>query len=145
MRIEGQPPAQRAAPAKSGGVGRAGGFSALVGGPKAAAASMSAPAQLVGGVFAVENDSDAAGGRSRGLAAGHDLLDELESLRRALLLGGVSDGRLTQIAGKLDRMPASADRKLDEIIDEIRLRVAVEIAKLSPAHIAACGSLARTL
>jgi len=145
MRIEGQPPIQRAAAGKPGGARRADDFSALVGGPKTAEASMRAPVGLVGGVFAFDDDSDAANRRSRGLAAGHDMLDELEGLRRAILLGGVGAGRLATVAEKLDRMPSSPDPKLAEIVDEIRLRVAVEIAKLSPAHIAACGPLSRTV
>lgn len=111
----------------------------------AGAVSISAPVGLVGGVFMLDGDGDAGTGRSRGLAAGHDLLDELEGLRRALLLGGVAGGRLSQITGKLDRLPADTDPALKAIVDEIRLRVAVEVAKLSPAHIAACRSLARTV
>lgn len=143
MRIEGQPPAQRASP-RTGGAKRAG-FSELVGTTRAAAAAMTAPIGLVGGVFAFDDDSDAASGRSRGLAAGHDLLDELEDLRRSLLLGSVGGGRLTQIADKLGRLPRAADPALSAIVDEIRLRVAVEIAKVSSAHIAACRVLARTV
>lgn len=143
MRIEGHIPVQRAAAGKAGGAKRTDGFASLVGPSKAGSAAASAPAQLVGGVFAVEDDSDAATGRSRGLSAGHDLLDELEGLRRALLLGSVNGSRLKQIADKLDRMPIDADDRLGAIGAEIRLRVAVEIAKLSPAHLAACRSLAR--
>lgn len=145
MRIEAQPPVQRAQPAKSGAARRAEGFASLVGSERSAAASTSAPVGLVGGVFAVDEDSDAASGRSRGLVASHDLLDELEGVRRGLLAGVLGIGRLSSLAEKLDRMPQGGDPALAAIIDEIRLRVAVELAKLGPAHIAACRSLARTV
>ncbi len=121
---------------------RSGAFAALVGGSSAGPAQTSAPVGLIGGVIALDPDTDAAGRRSRGLAAGHDLLDEMEGLRRELLAGAVSAARMGAIAAKLDAMAPDADPALAAIIDEIRLRVAVEIAKLSPAHIAACRSLA---
>jgi hypothetical protein len=142
MRIENQPSVARTTAARPSGVRRSGAFAALVGGSSAGPAQTSAPVGLIGGVIALDPDTDAAGRRSRGLAAGHDLLDEMEGLRRELLAGAVSAARMGAIAAKLDAMAPDADPALAAIIDEIRLRVAVEIAKLSPAHIAACRSLA---
>jgi Class II flagellar assembly regulator len=140
MRIEGQPIVSRANPARSGGA-RSSGFAALVG-AAATAPPTSAPIALAG-AFPIEPDADAGGRRSRGLDAGRTLLDDLESLRRALLVGNVCSARLGEMAARLDALPSGEEPVLAEIIDEIRLRVAVEIAKLSPAHLAACRFPAR--
>ena len=142
MRVENQPGINRASASRPAGARRADGFAAMVGGTGARSVQTSAPVGLVGGIIVVDDDADAAGSPSRGLAAGRDLLDELEDLRRALLVGSVSGARLDTVARKLDMLATPGDPGLAAIIDDIRLRVAVELAKLSPAHIAACRSLA---
>ncbi|WP_439530769.1 flagellar assembly protein FliX [Pannonibacter sp.] len=61
---------------------------------------------------------------------GHSLLDALDALKADLLAGLVPDGRLEDMASTLkDRVP-SGDDQLDSVIDEIELRVRVELAKL---------------
>lgn len=61
---------------------------------------------------------------------GHSLLDALDALKADLLAGLVQDGRLESMASTLrDRAP-SGDDQLDSVIDEIELRVRVELAKL---------------
>jgi hypothetical protein len=60
------------------------------------------------------------------------MLDHLEEIRMGLLLGTVPMSKLEQLAtlvrGKRDQID---DPKLLEILDEIELRAAVELAKLS--------------
>ena len=73
----------------------------------------------------------------RGAAAryGADLLDRLAELRLNLLNGSVPAARLHALAHALrsDRRP-SGDPRIEVVLDEIELRVEVEIAKLANAY-----------
>jgi hypothetical protein len=61
---------------------------------------------------------------------GVDILDKLEEIRRDLLAGGIPRERLENLAQTLRARRAHvSDPRLIEIIDEIELRAAVEIAK----------------
>jgi len=61
------------------------------------------------------------------------LLDRLDTLKLALLTGSLSLTTLKELKALLkNRRDAFEDPTLKEIIDEIDLRVAVELAKLSP-------------
>lgn len=63
---------------------------------------------------------------------GEDILDRLEEIRRDILAGGVSRQRLENLAQSLRQRRAHVtDPRLIEILDEIELRAAVEIAKLT--------------
>ena len=79
----------------------------------------------------VSDDGDQAARRQ--LAhRGEDLLDKLDDIRRDILAGGVSRQRLENLAQALrQRRIQVSDPRLIEIIDEIELRAAVEIAKLT--------------
>jgi class II flagellar assembly regulator FliX len=80
---------------------------------------------------------EADGNERRGAAAryGADLLDRLTELRLDLLNGGVPAARLQALAHALrsGRRP-SGDPRIDLVIDEIELRVEVEVAKLANAY-----------
>ena len=80
-------------------------------------------------INAVEGDEQS---RRRKLTEdGEDLLDELSKIRDALLIGNLSVERLRSIQSKVERMEANCeDPKLNEIIEEIKTRAAVELAKL---------------
>ena len=63
---------------------------------------------------------------------GNDLLDQLDKIRMAILGGAISKDRLQDIARRLrERKITSDDPKLNDLIDEVELRVEVEIAKLT--------------
>jgi len=63
---------------------------------------------------------------------GEELLDKLEEIRREILMGGMPRERLENLAQAMrSRRAQTTDPKLIEIIDEIELRAAVEIAKYS--------------
>lgn len=63
---------------------------------------------------------------------GKTLLDKLEEIRDGLLLGEISKDRLIEISRLVKQKNAeTTDEKLKEIIDEIELRVEVELAKLT--------------
>jgi Class II flagellar assembly regulator len=82
-------------------------------------------------LWALQGVPDATDGRSKGLDRGEDLLGDLETLQRDLALGMASVAKLQQIATKVRNRPdlATLDAKLAMILDEIELRVAVELAK----------------
>ncbi len=82
-------------------------------------------AQAVGGD--VEEDV-----RKRMLRRGEDILDRLDELRHALLVGVVPKDRLIQLAQMVRaRRDKVADPRLAAVLDEIELRAEVELAKLS--------------
>ena len=60
------------------------------------------------------------------------MLDELEQIRLGLLLGQIPRARLEQLAQMVRaRREQLDDLKLIAILDDIELRAAVELAKLS--------------
>lgn len=72
--------------------------------------------------------------RRQFIARGETLLDRLDELRHGLLLGTISKERLTELANLVrDRTGACADPRLAAVLDEIELRVEVELAKLGMA------------
>lgn len=71
--------------------------------------------------------------RRRLVRRGEELLDGLEDLRHGLLMGEIPAGRMVALAQQVrTRRENCADPRLAAILDEIELRVEVELAKLSP-------------
>ncbi len=69
--------------------------------------------------------------RKRAAKRGHALLDELESLKIAVLSGRVSPSQLQRLmVGLKEERHAGADPRLDEVISLIELRASVELAKM---------------
>lgn len=69
--------------------------------------------------------------RRRAARRGHDILDGLDRLKAAILGGRVSAGELRAVAARLaERAGSSGDPRLDDLMAEIELRAAVEVAKL---------------
>ena len=63
---------------------------------------------------------------------GNALLEKLEEIRDALLFGSISKEKLIEISRFVkERNFNSNDESLQEIIQEIELRVEVELAKLT--------------
>jgi hypothetical protein len=85
-------------------------------------------------VLALQEAPDATRGRARQRAKerGNLMLDQLEEIRLGLLLGTIPMAKLEHLA-QLVRAKREQidDPKLLEILDEIELRAAVELAKLS--------------
>lgn len=76
-------------------------------------------------------DSDEKSKRRQMIDEGEDLLDELLKIRDALLFGKLSAEHLRGIEAKLAKIEANCDDPaLNEIIEEIKIRAAVELAKL---------------
>lgn len=69
--------------------------------------------------------------RKKLLKRGKNLIEKLEEIRDGLLLGSISRESLINISRMVkERRYESADSRLKEIMDEIELRVEVELAKL---------------
>ena len=114
--------------------GAGGGFASALdlGTPENAAPLAGAgPLSSIGSLLAIQESPDATQGRSRGRQRAEDLLAGLEDLRRGLILGSIPVNQLRILADRLgQRMGNTGDPRLDGIIAEIELRVAVELAKL---------------
>lgn len=68
--------------------------------------------------------------RSRAAKHGHSLLDLLEKVRADLLAGHVSEEQLDVLSQRVANRQESGDERIDSVLDEIELRVKVELAKL---------------
>ncbi len=140
MRIEWDPPLQRTkARREERSEAPANGHfaSALAGGTPVAAPATAANLSGVGSLLSVQEMPDALAGRRKAIQRGNALLDRLEDLRLGLLSGIISREQLDELA-RLSRTARAQvdDARLGHILDEVDLRVAVELAKLEagPSH-----------
>jgi hypothetical protein len=77
-------------------------------------------------------DSTERRARQRAIQRGDAMLDDLEQIRLGLLLGSIPRARLEQLAQLVRaRREQVDDPRLVAILDEIELRAAVELAKLT--------------
>jgi len=109
-----------------------GGFArALAEGPsQPASPAGSSPVQSVNALLALQEVGDSTEGRKRARRRAEELLDRLEELRLAIALGEVPLSQLETLAHSLaQRQGATDDPKLAQIINEIEIRAAVELAK----------------
>ena len=134
MRIEWTPPLRRAAARRDGKIDAAaeGSFaSALEGEPAAPPPAPATAVGLVSGLLTVQEVPDQLARRRRAVQRGDAMLDRLDELRLGLLAGGLPRRRLDELA-ELARTARDTvdDPRLVVVLDEIDLRVAVELAKL---------------
>lgn len=111
----------------------AGGFAQALGSEKSAPASLesAAPLGALDALVALQEVDDPTQGRAKAQQRGEDLLERLDSLRMGLLLGRVSISELERLSQMVNReTAATADPRLREVLNEIELRAAVELAKL---------------
>lgn len=111
----------------------AAGFAEQVGARPATRAGLApaAPLAALESVLAVQEVGDDAEDRRRALRRGHSLLDELHALQIGLIGGGPPESAVQRIAAVLGLpRPDSRDPGLEEVLDSIELRAAVELAKL---------------
>jgi hypothetical protein len=135
MRIEWTPPLRRTAAARREGkadAAQASPFtSALVNDQPPAPATAPAPINSLDALLTIQEIPDAAAGRRRAVQRGDALLDRLEDVRLALLSGVLPRERLEQLSRLAGTSRESlTDPRLSAVLDEIDLRVAVELAKL---------------
>ena len=85
-------------------------------------------------LLALQEISDEDVRRKKLLQRGNNLLDSLEQLRRRLLTGSLSQQLLVDIGRQLAvEKQTIMDPRINEIIEDIELRAAVELAKLQKA------------
>ncbi len=123
-----------AASRRGGGTAAAGGGGfarALADTPSQSASPAGAsPVQALNALLAVQEVGDAMDGRGRARRRAESLLDKLEDLRLAIMLGEVPVEHLETLAKNLaERQETVDDPKLAEIINQIEIRAAVELAK----------------
>ena len=85
-------------------------------------------------IFAAQmiSDEEESQIRKKLIKKGKDLLDSLEEIREGLLFGEISKDRLIEISRMVKQKDVSSqDEKLQAILQEIELRVEVELAKLT--------------
>ena len=130
-------PAGKRVPARSGGgfgfsqalSGTAGSLRAGTG--PGGAAAICGP---VGLLVAQEVDTTSLA-RRRAKRRAETLLDRLEDLRRDILFGAVPEAKLIELCRLVDsERPVVDDPQLASVLDEIDLRVRVELAKLDVAR-----------
>lgn len=126
--VRGNRPTQRA---RAGGAGDR--FSTHLDDAPAESAPMAAAAPMtsVAALLAVQDEGDATSRRRRrAVQRGTDLLDRLDEIRHALLTGNMPTARLQALADTLTRdRQAVDDPRLAEVLADIELRCAVELAK----------------
>ena len=93
------------------------------------------PTQSVDAVVALQGVGDAmsGGANARARQWGNDTLDQLERIQMDLLVGSIPKDRLIGLARMVsERREHAVDRRLNDLLDDIDLRVRVEIAKYEP-------------
>lgn len=138
MRIDGPKSTERTQPRKASAAGKGGdgkAFASALDPGDAAAPSRGAPGAgpltAIEAIMSLQAVGDATEGRSKGLAQAGAVLDALEEIRRALLLGAIPAGKL-QALGRVvaEQRAANVDPRLGQLLDDIDLRARVELAKL---------------
>jgi len=135
MKIEGPGPARPGTTRPAKGTGRGGGsrFADRLSAPGQGAQSVAGgtPIAQVDALLALQEVPDALERRKRQVRRGADLLDRLDSIRDALLTGRLPVHTLENLSRALEAQRGAVDDpRLKEIIEEIELRCAVELAKL---------------
>jgi hypothetical protein len=136
MKIENNRPVRSSAARRDGRPSGGSGFSLGVLSEPAASAVAAAP--LLSGVdalFALQEVPDATAEHRQAMARGNEILDRLDDLRLGLLTGTMSRTKLTDLA-RLARSQSHriSDPRLREVLSEIELRAAVELAKMSQSR-----------
>ncbi|MBX6426903.1 MAG: flagellar assembly regulator FliX [Variibacter sp.] len=113
-----------------------GGFAVAEAGAAPGPAATAAPRATasIGALIALQAFDDPSERRRRAVKRGRTTLDALEELKLGLLAGTLHAGHVARLEAAAAAMgESSGDSRLDAILAEVRLRAAVELAKLSPA------------
>lgn len=87
-------------------------------------------ASAIDSLLSAQEVPDSTVGQRRAVERGRDLLDQLDTLRVALIAGAIPKQRLEQLVASLAAKHTSmADPGLAAVLDEIELRARVELAK----------------
>lgn len=116
----------------------ASGFADMLEGAEAAESTSAAeaparisPPPAVGGILSVQEVEEGETRRGRMIRRGHEMLDSLEELKLALLLGEVPIDQLEEIQEQMrEEKELVNDPRLRDVMNQIEIRAAVELAKL---------------
>lgn len=133
MKVSGPSAPTTAAPSRSASA--ASGFSlssASSAAPAAAPSAAAGPAGVAGlsALVALQGIETATERRRRAVRRGGGLLDRLDELKLALLSGETGEGALRRLGQSLrEARPEDDDPRLGDLLNQIDLRAAVELAK----------------
>ena len=118
-----------------GRAGKSGAFSRALGddgqAPSASSVSGGAAVAQVDALLALQEVMEVPGSGSQGRRRGEALLDRLDELRLGLLFGRLSKATVERLVAVLESKRGEVDDpQLAQVLDEIELRAAVELAKL---------------
>ncbi len=88
-----------------------------------------APAAGLDALLALQAVGSSTEGRRKAVRRGRGLLDQLDAIKADLLVGHVDETRLDALATQLAQMREHSEPGLDAVLDDIELRVRVELAK----------------
>jgi len=101
------------------------------GAPETPATTAKSPLAALSSLLAVQEVPDPLVGKRRAVQHGDTLLEELKDLQIGLVQGWISEEKLQSLASLLERpRPTIDDPDLNQVLDDIELRAAVELAKL---------------
>jgi hypothetical protein len=108
-----------------------GGFFVSDDAPAARVASMQPIAQSSGidALLALQAVEDPLFAKKKAVRRGNALLDTLEQIKADMLIGQVSEGRLSQLMVLIGQARQRNLPGLDDVLDDIELRARVELAK----------------
>jgi len=93
--------------------------------------SSAGPVDPLSGLLAAQEVGEEGDGRRRACERGLSLLEKLDQLRHGLLAGRIPRHQLSNLLEAVrSRRDHTADPRIREVLDEIELRAAVELAKL---------------
>lgn len=97
---------------------------------RAAAASPTGALTPLDAILALQADENPSQRRSRQARRGRDALDALEELEQGLLSGRAPGSLRARLEALQRRAEPTGDERLDAVLNEIDIRLAVETAKL---------------
>jgi hypothetical protein len=134
MRVDGPRPLRPATVRKDSksAAGSVGGFAEALGAEAPTSTSPASPASTIGALFALQEVPDATAERRKAVARADHILDRLGEIQLGLLEGKLDRHSLADLAATARTARAqTGDPRLQGVLDEIELRAAVELAKLS--------------
>ena len=100
------------------------------GAARIASAAPVSPSTGLDAILALQAVGSPTDKKRRSVRRGATLLDNLEAIKADLLVGHTGGDRLDALIGELGEMRERVDPGLDAVLDDIELRVRVELAKL---------------
>lgn len=90
------------------------------------------PVNSIESLLAIQEVEDATEGAKKARERGDHILDRLDEIRHGLLMGTLTPAKLDELGRMVKRQRVMVeDPRIKEVLDEIELRAAVELAKYS--------------